>query len=70
MDFCWSCTFLSSYPYELGGGSTEQCVLAQLCLTLCDYGQQHARLLCPWDFPGENREVGFPFPPPWDLPDA
>ena len=24
----------------------------------------------PWDFPGENREVGFPLPPPWDLPDA
>lgn len=34
LDFCWSCTFLSSYPYELGGGSTVQCVLAQLCLTL------------------------------------
>ena len=45
LDFCWSCTFLSSYPYELGGGSTVQCVLAQLCLTLCDYGQQPTRLL-------------------------
>ena len=56
MDFCGICIFLSSYPYELGGGSAVQCVLTQLCLTLRDYGQQPARLLYPWDFSGENRE--------------
>ena len=29
----------------------------------------HARLLCPWDFPGKNTGVGLPFPSPGALPD-
>ena len=29
------------------------------------YGLQPARLLCPWDSPGN----GLPYPPPGDLPD-
>jgi len=48
LDFCWSCTFLSSYPYELGGGSTVQCVLAQLCLTLIsihNYWKNHSAIV-------------------------
>ena len=32
------------------------CLLAKSCLTLCD-----PRLLCPWDFPGKNTEVGCHF---------
>ena len=33
--------------------------VAQLCLTLCNpYGLQSTTLLCPWDFPGKNTEVG------------
>ena len=27
------------------------------------------RLLCPWDFPGNNNWSGLPFPSPGDLPD-
>ena len=34
------------------------CLWAQSCSTLCNHhGQQPARLLGPWDFPGENTEV-------------
>ena len=32
--------------------------LFQLCPTLCDYGLQCTRLLCPWDAPGKNTGVG------------
>ena len=42
-------------------------LVAQSCLTLCDHGQQPARLLCPWNPPGKNTEVGC-HPPPGDLP--
>ena len=35
------------------------CVHAQLCPTLCDpHGLEPTRLLCPWDFLGENTGVG------------
>ena len=30
----------------------------QSCLTLWPYGLQPARILCPWDSPGKNTEVG------------
>ena len=33
------------------------------------HGLKPARLLCPWDFPGQNTGVGCHFPPPGDLPD-
>ena len=42
--------------------------LLQSCPTLCD-PMEPARLLCPWDSPGKNTEVGFPSPSPRDLPD-
>ena len=29
-------------------------------LTLRSHGLQPTGLLCPWDFPGKNTEVGFP----------
>ena len=32
--------------------------VAKSCLTLPPHGLQTARLLCPWDFPGKNTEVG------------
>ena len=39
--------------------------------TLRPLGLQSARLLCPWDSPGENTGVaGGPLPPPGDLPDS
>ena len=34
------------------------CLVAQLCLTLRPHGLQPARLLCPWNSPGENTGVG------------
>ena len=30
---------------------------------------QPARLLCPWDSPGQNNGVGLPLPSPRNLPD-
>ena len=35
------------------------CSVTQSCLTLCSPMEQ--RLLCPWDFPGKNAEVGCHF---------
>ena len=36
--------------------------VAQLCPTFCNpHGLQLTRLLCPWDFPGENTGVGCHF---------
>ena len=35
--------------------------------SLGSHGLGHARLLCPWNFPGKN--TGFPFHTPRDLPD-
>ena len=38
------------------------CLVAQLCLTLCDpTGLQYTRLLCSWDFPSKNAEVSCHF---------
>ena len=38
------------------------CLVAKSCLTLLrPCGQEPARLLCPWDFPGKNTEVGCHF---------
>ena len=36
--------------------------------SLQPHGLGPTRLLCPWDFPGENTGLGLPFPPPRDLP--
>ena len=44
-------------------------ILAQLCLTRCDHMVCPVRLLCPWDSPGKNTEVGCQCPPPGNLPD-
>ena len=35
------------------------CSVTQLCLT--SHGLQPSRLLCPWDFPGKNTELGCHF---------
>ena len=37
--------------------------------SLRPHGLQPTRLLCPWDSPGKNTEVGLPCPPPRGLPD-
>ena len=44
------------------------CWIAKSCQTLQPHGLQPTRLLSPWDFPGKNTGVGFPFPSPGDLP--
>ena len=42
--------------------------LLQSCPALCNT-MEPARLLCPWDSPGKNTEVGCHALPPRDLPD-
>ena len=38
------------------------CLIAKSCSPLLQpHGLQPARLLCPWDFPGENTRVGYHF---------
>ena len=38
------------------------CLVVQSCLTLCNLIKfQPVRLLCPWNFPGKNTEVGCHF---------
>ena len=38
------------------------CLVAKLCQTLLKpHGLQPARILCPWDFPDKNIEVGCHF---------
>ena len=46
-------------------------VLSVVSDSLQRYGLLPARLLCPWDSPGKNTEVGIlqPCCPPGDLPD-
>ena len=45
------------------------CLVAQLCLTLCDPLElQPTRLLCPWGFSRQKYWSGLPCPPPGDLP--
>ena len=45
------------------------CLVAQLCLALCDpMNYKPARLLCPWGFSRQEHWSGLPCPPPWDLP--
>ena len=43
-------------------------LVTQSCPTLCD-PMDHARLLCPWDFPGKNTGVGSHFLLQGNLPD-
>ena len=43
------------------------CSVTQLCLTLCD-SMDPARLLCQWDFPGKNTELGCLFLLHWIFP--
>ena len=44
--------------------------ITQSCLTLQAHGLQPARLICPWNPPGNNTGVGSqPVPSPGDLPD-
>ena len=61
------CPFLCSAPSPL----SSRCILIPVCVlsfpehacsvifnSLQPHGLQPARLLCPWDFPGKNTEVG------------
>ena len=49
---------------------TMLCLVAQLCLTLCDPmdNMQPARLLYPWRFSRQEYWSGLPCPPPGNLP--
>ena len=44
----------------------------KVCSVMSDSLQPHgllpARLLCPWDFPGQESWIGLPCPPPGNLP--
>ena len=52
--------------FSMGGQSV--CLVAQLCLTLCDpHGLQPTRLLCPWEFSRQEYWSVLPQPPPRDL---
>ena len=47
------------------------CLVAKLCPTLLQpQGLWPIRLLCPWDFPGQEYWSGLPFSSPMDLPDT
>ena len=37
--------------------------------SLRPHGLQPTRLLCPWNSPGKNTGMGWPFPSPGALPD-
>ena len=51
-------------------GCVCTCLVAKLCPTLLGpHGLYPTRLLCPWDFPGENTGVGCQSPSLEDLPD-
>ena len=43
------------------------CLVAQLCLTLCN-PMESARLLGPWGFSRQEYWSGLPYPPPGNLP--
>ena len=60
-DYKWGCKSCMNVSLEHEAGVCV-CVCvslcAQSCSTLCNHhGLQPARLLGPWDFPGENTEV-------------
>ena len=50
---------------------TFVCVLSHSVMASClrPQGLQPARLLCPWNFPGQEYWSGLPFPTLGDLPD-
>ena len=50
-------TAIASLTYDAG----RVCSLTQLCPILCDPMDYSHRLLCPWNFPGENTGVGSHF---------
>ena len=39
----------------------DRCLVAKLCLTLLRPHKHASRLLCSWDFPGNNMGVGHHF---------
>ena len=68
MELQESSSLTSHYPTEL-----QPCLLKWLTFIVCavasvfsdslwPHGPQHARLLCPWNFPGKNTGVGCHFP--------
>ena len=58
-DLAWSREFLFFSPCTALLHQESENV-SQLCLTLCNpiHGLQLARILCPWNSPGENTAVG------------
>ena len=48
------------------------CVLSHSVMSepLQPHGLEPSRLLCPWDFSGQEYWSGLPFPLPGDLPNA
>ena len=42
-------------------------LVSQLCPTLCDTEDCSPRLLCPWEFSGQEYWSGLPCLPPGDL---
>ena len=68
--FCFPQILLSCLTkwYQTHGfwNATNLCIYSSMhshsvVSNCCNYGLQPARLLCPWDFPGKNTEVGCHF---------
>ena len=57
MCVCMSVCFTSWTHQEIWSQSWFTLMLTQLCLTLWPHRLQPSRLLCPWDFPGENTRM-------------
>ena len=54
-----TCLLPCSVPPQMEGNPVHACGnLLQWCLTVPLYGLQSVRLLCPWDSPSKNSEVG------------
>ena len=59
--------------WERWAGHRAKCMLSHFsCVRVFghNYGLQPARLLCPWGFSKQEYWVGWPCPPPGDLPNS
>ena len=67
LQLCWKWLFQSHKPFT----KTNVVVVVFSCVpiySLQPHWLQLTRLLCPWDFPGQQHWSGLPFSPSGDLP--
>ena len=68
MPISQTCSF-TFWIFQIFGAYHMVCVwVAQSHPTLWCHGLEPTRLLCPWDYPGQEYWTGLPFPTPGDLP--